>query len=154
MLSELLHQFTGSQQGDEALQTLKNEHGLDGDQAKNALEAATSGAANALGSGEGGMLGALGNAFGSGGSAVSSAALGGLASALQGGIGGAAVEKIADVIAPRIGVDKAKAVAIASTVIPHIVKFLQSRSSGGEQGGGGDSGGLGGLIGGAVKNLF
>jgi hypothetical protein len=149
MLGELLQQFTGSPQGDEALQTLKNEQGLDEGQAKSAIEAATSGAASALGSGGGGGLGAIGSALGglAGGA-------GGLASALQGGLGSAAVEKIADVIAPKIGVDKAKAVAIATSVIPHIVKFLQSRSAGGEQGGGGDSGGLGGLLGGAVNKLF
>ncbi|HZF49590.1 MAG TPA: hypothetical protein VE093_13115 [Polyangiaceae bacterium] len=166
MLGDLLHQFTGSPQGDEALQTLKDQHGLSGEQAKSALETAASGVATAVGSGEGGGLGALGQAIGGGGGGGVLGALGGLAggggglaSALQGGIGGAAAEKIADMIAPKIGIDKAKAAAIASTVLPYIVKFLQSRgATGGEQGGGeqqgGGGGGLGDVLGGAMKKLF
>jgi len=71
----------------------------------------------------------------------------------------AVAEKIADMIAPKIGIDKAKAAAIASTVLPYIVKFLQSRgATGGEQGGGdqqgGGGGGLGDVLGGAMKKLF
>lgn len=159
MLGDLLKQFTGSQEGQGALQTLQNEHGLDGDQAKNALDAATSGAASALGSEQGG-LDAVGKMLGGGGGLAGAlgglaGGGGGLASALQGGLGGAAAEKIADVIAPTIGVDKAKATAIASTVIPYIIKFIQSRSSGGEHGGNSsDSGGVGDLLGGAMKKLF
>lgn len=163
MLGDLLHQFTGSPQGDEALQTLKDQHGLSGDQAKSALETAASGVATAVGSGEGGGLGALGQAIGGGGVLGALGGLagggGGLASALQGGLGGAAAEKIADLIAPKIGIDKAKAAAIASTVLPYIVKFLQSRgATGGEQGGGeqqgGGGGGIGDALGGALKKLF
>jgi hypothetical protein len=164
MLGDLLHQFTGSPQGDEALQTLKDQHGLSGEQAKSALEAAASGVTNAVGSDEGGGLGALGKAIGGGGGVLGAlgglaGSGGGLASALQGGLGGAAAEKIAEVIAPTIGIDKAKATAIASTVLPYIVKFLQSRgATGGEQGGGeqqgGGGGGLGDVLGGAMKKLF
>lgn len=158
MIGDLLKQFTGSQEGGEAVQTLQNEHGLDGDQAKHAIEAATSGAASALGSEQGGLE-AVGKMLGGGGGGLAGAlgglagGGGGLAGAIQGGLGGAAAEKIADVIAPAIGVDKAKAMAIASTVIPYIMKFIQSRSAGGEQGGG-DSGGVGDLLGGAMKKLF
>lgn len=163
MLTDIVHQFTGSQEGGEALQTLQDQHGLSGDQAKQAVDAAATGASSALGSGEGG-LGALLGGGGEGGGGMLGAlgglaqGGGGLAGALQGGMGGMAAEKIADLIAPKIGVDKAKAQAIAASVLPYILKFLQSRgATGGQEGGGaqeGGDGGLAGALGGFAKKLF
>lgn len=141
MLDTLLQQFIGSQQGHEAVQTLQQQHGMSDTEAQNTLGAAATGAAQALGggqgtSGEGGGLGQMIGGLTQGGGAGIMGALGGLAqggglaSALQGGLGGAASEKIAEVISARTGIAKGTALSVANTVIPFIVKFLQSHTGG------------------------
>jgi hypothetical protein len=169
MLDALLNQFTSSPQGSEALQTLKQEHGMSEGDAQSALSAAASGAADALGGGDaqggggGGGIGSLLGGLTQGGGAGLMGALGGLAGgggiagALSGGAAAGVIDKIADVVSQKTGINKQTAVSVATTVLPHVVKFIQSRSQGGGDaapGGGGDAASPGDAVGGLLKKLF
>jgi hypothetical protein len=171
MLDALLNQFTSSPQGSEALQTLKQEHGLSEGDAQSALSAAATGAADALGGGSeaqggggggiGSLLGGLaqgGGAQGIMGALGGLAGGGGLAGALSGGAAAGVIDKIADVVAQKTGINKQTAVSVATTVLPHIVKFIQSRGQGQEGGdaapAGGGSDSAGDAVGGLLKKLF
>lgn len=139
MFNELLQQFMGSPQGAAALQTLRQQHGLDPATAQRSMSAATVGAAQALHQADGGTANPLGNIIGmlgggAGGNAIAGALSGmlgggGLQGALQGGLSGVLVGRVAEAIATRTGMNPQAASAVAATLAPHILEYVQHRGA-------------------------
>jgi hypothetical protein len=143
MFNELLQQFMGSPQGSAALQSLQQQHGLDPEMAQRSLGAATEGAAQALHQADGGSSNPLANVFsmlggGAGGNAITGALSGmlggggggGLGGAVQGGLSGLVMGQVGNMIATRTGVNPQMASAMAATLAPHILNYIQHRGAG------------------------
>lgn len=139
MFNELLQQFMGSSQGAAALQALQQQHGLDPATAQQSMSAATVGAAQALHQADGGTANPLGNILamlggGAGGNAIAGALSGmlgggGLQGAVQGGLSGVLVGRVAEAIASRTGMNPQTASAVAASLAPHLLNFIQHRGA-------------------------
>jgi hypothetical protein len=134
MFEQMLQQFLGSSQGQAALQTLQQQHGMDPAMAQQTLGVAGEGAAQALHQVNGG---APGNAAGLLGGGLTTNAItgalsgmlngGGLGGALEGGLSGIVAGKVGEMLASRMGMNPQMASMIAAGIAPHLVNFIQAR---------------------------
>ncbi len=139
MIDQLLQQFLSSSQGQAALQTLQQQHGMNPATAQQALGVASEGAAQALGQSPGATPGNVAALFEGGlttnaitGALSGMLGGGGLGGALEGGLSGVVAAKVGEMLASRMGLNPQMASMIAAAVAPHLVNFIQARA-GGEQ---------------------
>ena len=137
MFEQILQQFLGSSQGQAALQTLQQEHGMNPAMAQQTLGVAGEGAAQALQQANGGAPGNAAALLGGGltTNAITGALSGmlnggGLGGALEGGLSGMVAGKVGEMLASRMGMNPQMASMIAAGIAPHLVNFIQARMAG------------------------
>ncbi|MDB4928007.1 MAG: hypothetical protein JWM10_491 [Myxococcaceae bacterium] len=136
MFEQMLQQFLGSSQGQAAMQTLQQQHGMAPGVAQQALGVAGEGAAQVLQQQQG-NAGAPGGAQGFLGGGLTANAItgalsgmlggGGLGGALEGGLSGVVAGKVGEMLASRMGMNPQTASLIAAGIAPHLVNFIQAR---------------------------
>jgi len=140
MLQQLVSQFIATGAADETIGQVTEQTGLDGDQARQAVEATAEGAADATTDG-GGIASLLG---GGGLGALAGSLLGG-GTPSAGGLPPQLVQRVTQAVAQKTGLSPAIAGAVVNLALPKVVAFFQG---GGEAGG--DDAGSGGLLGGLL----
>jgi hypothetical protein len=135
MFEQMLQQFLGSSQGQAAMQTLQQQHGMAPGVAQQTLGVASEGAAEALQQQQnnGGAQGFLGGGITA--NAITGALSGmlgggGLGGALEGGLSGVVAGKVGELLAARMGMNPQTASLIAAGIAPHLVNFIQQRMAG------------------------
>jgi hypothetical protein len=113
-INQLLQQFLGSSHGNDALQTLQQEHGLTAEDAQHTLAAATEVAQ---------QQGAL-DAPGGPQTALGGGVLGRM---FNGALGGAAASAAGRILAQRTGMNPQMAQSVVAAAMPFVLRYLQQR---------------------------